>query len=145
MLIVIFVGIAALAIIGVWLRRRHRRNRDKNTASFNAGITTRSAPMGPAPGSRSAFAPGSGRATPASTVPYGAAGARSESRLASAGNLSRVGERDLAAYGMNTPDYGGVIRGQRGGTPASEMEQGRVRNKGKGRMDPDVDNIGPVR
>ena len=148
MVILIFVIMAILTVIGVLLRRRHLRNRDKITSSFNAGITTRNAPppMASVPGSRAPTGYGDesmmneeGRATP-SNIPYGyttpsgpaaAAGAagRSESRLASYGNLARVRERDRAT----TPG-----RQTRGTTPVNEVERGNVLRKGKGK----VDNVG---
>lgn len=33
MLIIIFLGMIALSVLGVWLKRRHRRKRDSNNAS----------------------------------------------------------------------------------------------------------------
>lgn len=97
MLIVLFLGLLTLALVAVWLKRRHDRKADQIRTTFNSGITTRSA--GPS-GLGQAFkrGDGSGRATPmamrdsyyGSALPGGAGGAgfmphgygrRSESRL----------------------------------------------------------------
>jgi len=97
MLIVIFVGLLLFAIVAVWLKRRHGRKRDQISGGFNAGITSRSAPMSenPAPADTSlvntsmvtSLEAGGGRDSPARTreafMPYGYGYARSESRLAS--------------------------------------------------------------
>lgn len=44
MLIVIFIGLLIIALLAVWLKRRHDRKQDLPNASFNEGITSRPAP-----------------------------------------------------------------------------------------------------
>lgn len=120
MLIVLVVGLSALAAGGVWLKRRHNRKKDQITSGFNEGITTRSTPglAGSSnPNDSSFMAAGGGtttdgRNTPTRTreafMPYGYGYARSESRLGSRGEVD----------GRQTPG-----RGTRGTTPMGEMEE----------------------
>ncbi|KAK5114021.1 hypothetical protein LTR85_010327 [Meristemomyces frigidus] len=136
MLIVMFVGLLLLALAAVLLKRRYDRKADQPREGFNAGITTRSTPMtemksggrgGGGAGDSTymsntsnsqammaagaLLAHGSGRNSPARTreafMPYGYGYARSESRLASHGDMS----------GRKSPMAG------RGGTPVREMEK----------------------
>lgn len=97
MLIVLFIGLLGLALLAIWLKKRHERKQDQIKSSFNEGITTRSAPAtldspmkqveptvsGPYAQSGSVLE--SGRNSPARTrdafMPYGYGYARSESRL----------------------------------------------------------------
>ena len=128
MLIVIFVGLLLLALIAVWLKRRHDRKADQVTSGFNQGITSRTtamsqhprgAPNGPAGLDAIAAATpanvvgsGSGRNSPARTreafMPYGYGYARSESRLASRGEVNQYERASPLA---------------RGGTPMNELEK----------------------
>lgn len=106
MLIVLFIALLALALLAIWLKKRHQRKQDQVKSSFNEGITTRSAPSGAAldspmkqvdraavsgPYAQSASVLESGRNSPARTrdafMPYGYGYARSESRTGSRGNL----------------------------------------------------------
>lgn len=89
MLIVIFLGLVALTLLFIWLKRRHARKQDAIVGSFNEGITMRSTPMttvDPVPAHSS-----SGRDSPIRTrdafMPYGYGYSRSESRLNSRTNL----------------------------------------------------------
>lgn len=129
MLIAIFVGLLLVALVAVWLKRRHDRKQDQIRGGFNEGITTRPAHhrhekdggVGYAANDStflsnngSQFMPGSGRDSPARTreafMPYGYGYARSE---------SRVGSRtDVDASAITTP------AAARGGTPAREVEKG---------------------
>lgn len=150
MLIVIFVVLALLAVLGVYLRRRHARRQDKNTSRFNDGITTRTTPMAKAPGSRAATFPNDsyvdnadeGRMTPQSMRPYTAAG-RSESRLGSTTNLSRVRERDRSY--MIRPDSQNMENGESSYGGANHGGRNMASAKGKGRTYIDQDEIRSAR
>ncbi|KAK4539603.1 hypothetical protein LTR36_010539 [Oleoguttula mirabilis] len=136
MLIVMFIGLLLLALIAVLLKRRYDRKADQPREGFNAGITTRSTPMkdiSKGGGGRAGEAgagdttymsnttdsqlaagtleAGSGRNTPTRTreafMPYGYNYARSESRLASHGDIA----------GRKSP------MPVRGGTPIGELEK----------------------
>ena len=139
MIIVLAVGLTLLGLGGRWWKRRHDRKRDALTSSFNAGITTRSAPPPPPPAAamsqthtpepvvygniRDGEASGSA-SSPARTreayMPYGYGYTRSESR-----SESRVGG-----------EGGGFGQGRtasplaRGATPMGEMERGEMAEPG---------------
>ncbi|KAK3109564.1 hypothetical protein LTR53_017052 [Teratosphaeriaceae sp. CCFEE 6253] len=122
MLIVLFVALLLLALVAVWLKRRHDRKADQIREGFNTGITNRSAPMtvpSAHDGAHDAsvsqimsggLEAGSGRDTPARTrdglMPYGYS-SRSESRLGSRGHDIGGRKSPLA----------------RGGTPVGELEK----------------------
>lgn len=127
MLIVIFLGLLILALVALFLKRRHDRRQDQIRSGFNAGITTRTTPMtgagtggaaadDPSHMSNSAvmatgaLEPGSGRNSPARTreafMPYGYRYTRSESQLASRTDVT----------GRTSPLA-------RGGTPVGELEK----------------------
>ena len=144
MLIVLAIGLSALAILGTWLKRCHDRKRDEPNTSFNEGITTRTAPSNPNLGGMSEktnssaapippAAPGlspsaSGRNSPIRTreafMPYGYNYTRSESRLASGASASQD-----AIESVPPPNVGANDRSiplARGGTPVGELEKGGV-------------------
>jgi len=138
MLIVIFVGLALLTALAIFLRRRHRRNRDRSKGRFNDGITNRS--MTNAPVAAGLYDQGSGRATPASVAGHAS---RSDNRLASASNLSRGRERDMP-QAAQAPEYMDSMRGARGTTPMGEVEKGRFLTKGKRKVNVNEDEIRPM-
>lgn len=116
MIIVIALGLLILGFGGRWLKKRHDRKRDQNRLGFNAGITSRSAPVtedkaGVSGGTAGAAAlgPGSIADSPARTrdafMPYGYGYTRSESR-------NHTGRESPVT---------------RGGTPFEEMEKGAPR------------------
>lgn len=114
MVVVLAVGLTALALIGLWLKRRHDRKRDQISGGFNAGITERTAPMSnPSLNASGAIASGGmdGRSSPARTrdafMPYGYGYNRSESRLGSSHQVQDDRRSPLA----------------RGETPMGEMEK----------------------
>ncbi|WPG99041.1 Hypothetical protein R9X50_00184600 [Acrodontium crateriforme] len=127
MLIVLFVGLLAFALIAFWLKRRHDRKKDLIRHGFNAGITSRSGPKPTAPPLDTSHANhsqkmvaaniggGNGRNSPARTreafMPYGYGYARSESRLASHDK----------GFDRITPSPLG-----RGATPVGQMEKGEI-------------------
>lgn len=89
MVIVILVAFLLIALLGLWLKRRHDRKQDLITSGFNAGITTRTTPMSTSKSRNimsGGYETGSGRDTPNRTrevfMPYGNSYSRSESRLA---------------------------------------------------------------
>ncbi|KAK3109667.1 hypothetical protein LTR53_016827 [Teratosphaeriaceae sp. CCFEE 6253] len=122
MLIVLFVALLLLALVAVWLKRRHDRKADQIREGFNTGITNRSAPMtvpSAHDGAHDAsvsqimsggLEAGSGRDTPTRTrdglMPYGHS-LRSESRLSSRGHDIGGRKSPLA----------------RGGAPVGELEK----------------------
>lgn len=99
MIVVIVLGCALLALLAVYLKRRHDRKRDQAPAVFNEGITSRSLPAQTRDGGvgemsyvndssirvAEGLEAGSGRNTPTRTrdafMPYGYGYSRSESRL----------------------------------------------------------------
>lgn len=127
MLIILFLGLALLALLAVLLKRRHDRRMDKVTTSFNAGITTRAAPTPGAsvPPSRglqtsgdnrqgtyaaagmAEIGEGRGRATPTrEQYGYGGGGGAAgpyaheqQQRLGSRGSVGAIRERDLVGGG----------------------------------------------
>ena len=117
MLIVIAFGLLAIALLGLWWKKRHQRKQDQIREGFNSGITTRGAPMQASNPNESSImsgpgmteTPGSGRDSPVRTreafMPYGHGYARSESRLAS----------------YNTNGRSSPLA--RGGTPVNELEK----------------------
>lgn len=125
MIIVLFLGLLGLALLGLWLKKRHYRRRDQITTGFNSGITERAPPMSSNPhaaGNPDASALSAaavndpsygGRDSPVRTreafMPYGYGYTRSESRLGSNPEIARA----------NSP----LARGQ---TPVREMERGTV-------------------
>ena len=118
MVIVLFFGLLGLALLGLWLKKRHYRKQDQISGGFNQGITERAPPMstnnvaGNESGmlSNSAIDTTGGRDSPARTreafMPYGYGYTRSESRLGSSSNIDRGGS-PLA----------------RGATPVGDMER----------------------
>ncbi|KAK5111525.1 hypothetical protein LTR62_004820 [Meristemomyces frigidus] len=130
MLIVLFIGLSLLALVVVYLKRRHDRKQDVISGGFNAGITSRSAPI-----------PASGAGMTSvnnSAMMLGGLGSARESmvdhRLSNMpygyGNGSRNGSRMSAAHanGWSSPLA-------RGGTPSGDVEK-----QGGGGM---VDGIAP--
>lgn len=118
MVIVLFFGLLGLALLGLWLKKRHYRRQDQITGGFNSGITERAPPMSSNPAVNNASNPNvadpnvnSGRDSPVRTrdafMPYGYGYARSESRLGSQPEIGRAAS-PLA----------------RGETPVNEMERG---------------------
>lgn len=111
MVIVVGVGLLILGFGGRWLKKRHDRKKDRMSASFNAGITTRGTPMAASNvnDSHISAADGSGRNSPSRTrdafMPYGYGYTRSESRLGS----------------YNNTDRGSPLA--RGGTPSGDLEK----------------------
>ena len=125
MVIVLFFGLLGLALLGLWLKKRHQRRRDQITGGFNSGITERAPPppmsSNPQMHNDSSVLSHShvndstinngGRDSPVRTreafMPYGYGYTRSESRLGSGQNLERAGSP--------------LARGQ---TPVGEIERG---------------------
>lgn len=138
MVIVLAVALSIIAVLATWLKKRHDRKRDHLNTSFNAGITTRSAPTGPnqteKPTASSSTVPppvispnNGGRNSPARTrdafMPYGYNYTRSESRLPSGAS----GSEDAIVKVPPPVLGGGNGRSSplaRGGTPVGELERG---------------------
>ena len=114
MLIALFVGLLLLALIAVFFKRRYDRKQDQIKSGFNAGITSRSAPMPPSTGDMSyandsqemagALGPShDGRESLARTrdsfMPYGYGYTRSESRLSAHQHGAGQGRRSPLARG----------------------------------------------
>lgn len=125
MVIVLAIGLTALALIGLWLKRRHDRKRDQISGGFNAGITERSAPMSNPSLNASGMAAAAGTDRPNSPartreafMPFGYGYSRSESRLG-----SNHGAHD------DRPPRSPLARGE---TPMGEMEK-----------DAGMDTLGP--
>lgn len=142
MLIVLFLGLLALAFLGLWLKKRHHRKRDQITTGFNSGITERAPPppMSSNPNihhtdasmlSASSAAVNDtnvngGRDSPVRTrdafMPYGYGYTRSESRLGSNPEIGRAG----SPLARGTTPMGTVERGEEGGTPVGHKKSRRV-------------------
>lgn len=131
MVIIILAMLVVFAVVAVVLRRLLRRRRDRVKGGFNDGITTRQ--ISAAPPSSSYPYPqnvyNNGRATPSSLV----AAARSQSRMASTSNLSRVSERGRSGYvqggEMIQSESGDPLRGAV--TPFAQPMSGQSVDRGK--------------
>ncbi|KAM0703095.1 hypothetical protein Q7P35_009793 [Cladosporium inversicolor] len=148
MVIVLAIALAAIAILAMWLKKRHYRKRDDPNTSFNEGITTRTAPSDPKLGQAekpeaSAHVPPvapaynispNGRNSPIRTreafMPYGYNYTRSESRLASGASASEDAIEPLQppppviAAGPLASERSSPLA--RGGTPVGELEKGGI-------------------
>ncbi|KAL2355061.1 hypothetical protein BJ546DRAFT_975170 [Cryomyces antarcticus] len=94
MLIVLFIAFLALAMLGIFLKRRHARRRDMPTSTFNATVTEKSVPE-----SNGEMYPREMTSTP---VPYtqgygdrGAASGKGKAKEGSATNVADPGGQDL--------------------------------------------------
>ncbi|TKA82150.1 hypothetical protein B0A49_00208 [Cryomyces minteri] len=94
MLIVLFIAFLALAMLGIFLKRRHARRRDMPTTTFNATVTEKSVPE-----SRGEMHPREMMSTP---VPYtqgygdgGAASGKGKAKEGSTTDLADMGGQDL--------------------------------------------------
>lgn len=146
MVIVLAIGLSIIAILATWLKKRHDRKRDNPNTSFNAGITTRTAPSGPnnnnpnqtekgdssntlPPAAPFANASPSGRNSPVRTreafMPYGYNYTRSESRLASASDdaIEKVPPPTVGAGPLASGRSSPLARGN---TPVGDLERGGV-------------------
>ena len=124
MMIVLFVGLLGLALLGLWLKKRHHRKRDRINGSFNQGITTRAIdpPMSVAhPGDSvsviNASSVGLDGTRPQSPVrtreafmPYGYGYTRSDTRLTGSVASNRGGTASPLAHGMSVDDESTVGR-----------------------------------
>ncbi|KAF2720038.1 hypothetical protein K431DRAFT_227400 [Polychaeton citri CBS 116435] len=133
MLIALAVGLSLIGIGAVWYKKRRQRRADRINGSFNQGITSRSnnqnyggemnGPYGPDAGGKG-IASGSlvevndsGKDSPMRTrdafMPYGYGYTRSESRLASRGNVAAAspgtadatmaGTDEISSVGTDSP------------------------------------------
>lgn len=128
MLIVLVICLPLLALLAVWLKRRHDRKQDQISSGFNAGITHRSpGPMSDpklnaSGGAGSVAMDGSGRNSPARTrdafMPYGYGYNRSESRL---------GSKQAVYDDRRSP----LARGETPGDPEKEGGMGAAETPGK--------------
>lgn len=92
MLIIIFLGMILLSILGVWLKRRHRRKRDANTGNF---------------GPRDAFHP----SNPHSSLPsVQARGSRPE--MATVNTIPPQGGSRFVPAGAGASDDGAWLNGK---------------------------------
>lgn len=140
MIIIIAIGLLAIALIGVLLRRRYHRKQDRITSTFNRGITARATPMTSIPPGKNYVynmdgAAGSDRLAPSVPNEYGIP-TRGDSRQTSQSYLPRVREKDRTMVRQEPfPEYGEEMDAQRGGTPLAAAERGQAKlTKGKGRM-----------
>lgn len=140
MIIIIAVGLLALALIGVFLRRRYHRRQDRITSTFNPGITARATPMTFIPTGKNYVynmdgAAASDGMTQATPNQYGVT--RGDSRQVSQSYLPRVREKDRATVVREEPFPSSTeeMVEQRGGSPLADVERGQGKLiKGKGRM-----------